>query len=37
MQTKPILQIKDQVIVQDLGAGPGPATQAYREKINLAK
>ncbi|CAG8680666.1 496_t:CDS:2, partial [Dentiscutata erythropus] len=25
--------VKDQVIVQDLGAGPCPATQAYREKI----
>ncbi|CAG8851457.1 27966_t:CDS:1, partial [Racocetra persica] len=30
---KPIPQIKDQVIVQDLGTGSGPATQAYREKI----
>ncbi|CAG8811568.1 20508_t:CDS:1, partial [Dentiscutata erythropus] len=25
--------VKDQVIVQDLGASSGPATQAYREKI----
>ena len=32
---KPILQIKDQVVVQDPETGPGPATQTYREEQTI--